>query len=104
MKKHAFLVMAYNEFTMLNKLLTELDDERNDIYLHIDKKTKYVDFEEISSWVNRSNIIFVPRKKVYWGTYSLVDCELRLLKAAREKKICILSSYFRNRPSVKKSG
>ena len=86
MKKHAFLVMAYNEFTMLNKLLTELDDERNDIYLHIDKKTKYVDFEEISSWVNRSNIIFVPRKKVYWGTYSLVDCELRLLKAAREKK------------------
>ena len=86
MKKHAFLIMAHNEFTMLRKLLSELDDERNDIYLHIDKKTKYVDYKEISSWVNRSNLIFVPRKKVYWGTYSLVDCELRLLKIAHAEK------------------
>lgn len=82
MKKHAFLVMAHNEFTMLKKLLMELDDERNDIYLHIDKKTKYVDFKDISSWVNRSKLYIIPRKKIYWGTYSIVNCELRMLKMA----------------------
>lgn len=36
--KHAYLVMCHNNFNHLCKLLTELDDIRNDIYIHIDKK------------------------------------------------------------------
>ncbi len=74
--------MAHNEFTMLKKLIQYLDDERNDIYLHIDKKTRYVNTAEISSWARRSKLTFVPRMKIYWGTYSIVDCELKMLKAA----------------------
>lgn len=74
--------MAHNEFTMLNKIVQTLDDERNDLYIHIDKKAKYVDLDEISSRVKYSKVIFLPRKKIYWGTYSIVDCELRMLKAA----------------------
>nr|WP_278296244.1 glycosyltransferase [Butyrivibrio sp. ob235] len=74
--------MAHNEFHMLRKLLTELDDERNDIFLHIDKKTQFVDQNEITSWVHYSNVFFVKRRKVFWGTYSIVECELEMLAAA----------------------
>ncbi len=37
--RHAFLILAHNEFQILRILLSMLDDERNDIYLHIDKKS-----------------------------------------------------------------
>ena len=30
MKKHAYLIMAFNEFHMLKKLLKELDDEHEE--------------------------------------------------------------------------
>lgn len=38
MMKHAFLIIAHNEYPILEVLLSMLDDERNDIYLHIDKR------------------------------------------------------------------
>ena len=38
-KKHAYLIMAHNDFQILIEILKELDHERNDIFLHIDKKT-----------------------------------------------------------------
>ena len=36
--KHAYLIIAHNEWEILHTLLTMLDDERNDIYLHIDRR------------------------------------------------------------------
>ena len=86
MKRHAYLIMAHKEFHMLKKLLTELDDERNDIYLHIDKKTQYVDENMISSWIHHAGIFFVPRIKIFWGTLSLVKCEISLLEEATKKE------------------
>lgn len=32
MNKHAYLIIAHNDFYILEKLLMLLDDERNDIY------------------------------------------------------------------------
>ncbi len=84
--KHAYLIMAHNEFHMLKKLIHELDDERNDIYIHIDKKTRYVNEDEISSWAKRSGVFFVPRLKIYWGTISMVKAEIVLLKAAVKRE------------------
>lgn len=40
--KHAFLIIAHNEYPVLEVLLSMLDDERNDIYLHIDKRATTV--------------------------------------------------------------
>ena len=84
--KHAYLILAHNEFHMLKKLIHELDDERNDIYIHIDKKTRYVNEDEISSWAKRSGVFFVPRVKIYWGTESMVKAEIVLLKAAVKRE------------------
>ena len=82
MKKHAYLIMAHNEFHMLKKLISQLDDERNDIYIHIDKKTAFVNEREIASWAERSGVYFIKRRKIYWGTLSIVKCEIDMLKAA----------------------
>ena len=38
--RHAFLVIAHNNWWQLKKLIQQLDDESNDIYVHIDKKSK----------------------------------------------------------------
>ena len=47
MKKHAYLILAHNNFYCLERLLKLLDDERNDIFLHVDKKVKNFDSDEI---------------------------------------------------------
>ena len=41
MDKHAILIMAHNQFDILEKLLIMLDHERNDIYIHIDRKSGF---------------------------------------------------------------
>jgi glycosyltransferase involved in cell wall biosynthesis len=84
--KHAYLILAHHEFHILNKLIHELDDERNDIYIHIDMKTKYVDEDMISSWAKRADVFFVPRRKVFWGTISVVMAEISLLEEAVKRK------------------
>ncbi|RRK09135.1 glycosyl transferase, partial [Lactiplantibacillus garii] len=40
MHKHAYLITAHHQFTLLCRLIKMIDDERNDIYIHIDKKAK----------------------------------------------------------------
>ena len=82
MKKHAYLIMAHNEFHMLKKLITELDDVRNDLFIHIDQKTKFVDEDEIRTWAKESKVFFIPRRRIYWGHFSIVQCELDLLREA----------------------
>ncbi len=86
MEKHAYLIMAHNNFQTLYRLLKELDHPLNDIYLHIDKKSKNVDVKMLKTAVNESGLFFVPRINVYWGTISQIKCELKLLKIATKKQ------------------
>lgn len=79
MGKHAYLIMAHNQFGLLEKLLSCLDHERNDIFLHIDKKTSG-DFSYLSGIVKKSNLYFTDRVKVNWGGYSQIEAELVLLE------------------------
>lgn len=81
-KKHAYLIMAHNKFDMLCHLLKLLDDERNDIYLHIDLKAKDVPYEEIKKSVNSSKLIIVKRIDVIWGSFTQIECEMELIKSA----------------------
>ena len=41
MKRHAYLIKAHHQFDLLEKLLRLLDDERNDIYIHIGVGVNY---------------------------------------------------------------
>lgn len=84
--KHAYLIMAHNNFTTLEILLELLDHEDNDIYVHIDKKSKSTFKEDINLSRFSSKIFFVDSLDVKWGHYSQVECELELLKTATNKK------------------
>ena len=43
---HAYMIIAHRQFDLLAKLITALDDERNDIFVHIDAKVRDFDFEK----------------------------------------------------------
>ncbi|MGO5440457.1 beta-1,6-N-acetylglucosaminyltransferase [Megamonas funiformis] len=81
--KHAYLIVAHDQFYILEKLLKLLDDDRNDIFLHVDKKVKEFDFFYYKNLIKHSNIIFVKRLDVRWGDISLVKCTINLLESAR---------------------
>lgn len=85
-KKHAYLIMAHNQPELLIKLLTALDNERNDIYIHIDKKMRDFNKSQCEHSVKRANIIFTKRTNVKWGDYSQINCEIMLLKKAIKNK------------------
>lgn len=85
-KKHAYLIMIHNNCEVLKRLLEMLDDERNDIYIHIDKKAKDVDEQDIIGIVKKSNVNIMKKIKVYWGHYSQVECEMLLLEEATKKE------------------
>lgn len=38
--KHAYLIIAHTNWAQLQKLISVLDDIRNDIYIHVDLKSR----------------------------------------------------------------
>ena len=84
MGKHAYLILAHKNWGQLKVLLSLLDNRRNDIFLHVDKK-KYPPqnvIEEIAGTPQVSDLYFVDSINVNWGSYSVIAAELILLKAA----------------------
>lgn len=81
---HAVMIIAHNQFDLLKKLISALDDERNDIFVHIDAKVKDFDFDSFKKLTKFSEIHFTDRVNVTWGDFSQVKAEMILLKAAVE--------------------
>lgn len=81
--RHAYLILAHNEPEILKILVEMIDDERNDIYIHIDKKSDINQFLPIN--VHHSNLTLTERIKVNWGGWSMVEATLLLLSTARKK-------------------
>lgn len=79
MDKHAFLILAHDNPKTLSKLLSQIDNERNDIYLHLDIKSK-IDSSLLKCV--KANLVLIERTDVYWGEYSQTNATLRLLEAA----------------------
>lgn len=65
--KHAYLIIAHNNIKILTMLLSAIDDVRNDIFVHVDKKAKGFPFAEIKDAVRRSEITFIDSIDVNWG-------------------------------------
>ena len=82
MKRHAYLIMAHDNFYILDKFIKLLDREFNDFYLHIDKKVDNFDKEYFLSLPKKSKIYFVDRIDVRWGDISQIKAEMMLYKAA----------------------
>lgn len=82
MSRHAYLIMAHNEFNLLKKLITLLDDPRNDIYVHVDKKAKDFDPGQFQNLTQYAQLSLIKRKPITWEGYSVTDCIFRLIEEA----------------------
>lgn len=80
---HAYLIIAHEQFDLLESLLKCIDDARNDIYIHIDSRSE-LDIGRIEKVLRNSRIEFVPRIHIRWGGFDMVRCEYMLLEAAFE--------------------
>lgn len=82
-QKHAYLIMAHADMEQLRKLIYLLDDPRNDIFLHVDKKC--TSFHPDSFHTEYAGLHIVERMRVYWGHLSLIKLEYHLFEAARKQ-------------------
>lgn len=77
--RHAYCIMAHGQFHQLQRLLDALDDERNDIYMHLDKKCK--DDPSVLH-TKKSKLVFTSQRlDVRWSDISLADAEIILFKS-----------------------
>ncbi len=81
--KHAYLIIAHNNYKILEMLVKALDYELHDIYIHIDYKWKSFDLKKLKENVKSSKLFFLnKRKNVIWGSFKQINVELELLKAS----------------------
>ena len=78
MQKHAFLIIAHDNFRVLEKLLLALSHPDVDLYLHIDAKVKMPVFE---SDIPRLHILNY-RIDTRWGDISQIETEYLLMETA----------------------
>lgn len=85
--RHAYCIMAHEHPEALARLVRLIDDPRNDIFIHIDRRASIRPFKEaISAAVRHSGIYFLPqRRKITWGGFSQVNTTLDLFQTALEK-------------------
>ena len=77
--RFAYLIIAHNEFEILRLLVSKLDDSKNDIYIHFDKKVRTL--PEIHTQHSKLYILD-KRVDVRWGHVSQIKCEYRLWEEA----------------------
>ncbi|MFD1771633.1 beta-1,6-N-acetylglucosaminyltransferase [Sphingobacterium suaedae] len=77
--RHAYLIMAHNEFGVLQKLVEALDDMRNDIFVHIDKKVAEC---PLLRTVSAGLYYIRERIDVRWGSVSQIKAEYALFEEA----------------------
>ena len=69
MSKHAYLIVANSNLSVVRTALRLIDDIRNDIYLLIDKKSRFIEdtLKLISSDVRMSNLFITNCFTVNFG-------------------------------------
>ena len=76
--KHAYLILAHNEPELLSLLVERLDDVRNDIYIHFDRKLSIL--PDIKAQ-HAGLYILKDRVDVRWADVSMLEAEYKLFHA-----------------------
>lgn len=86
---HAFLLMAHDDPELLARILKRLKAPNHFFYLNIDEKTgdEYIPRLMGLLGERRDFQVFIYRKRLNWGGYSIVDCELSLMREAMKTEI-----------------
>lgn len=80
--RHAYLIMAHNQWELLDQLIIALDDPRNDIYIHVDRKACPPLHEHYLDLVSHSRLFFAKRFNIVWGGTQMMECTIHMLEEA----------------------
>lgn len=89
--KHAYLIIAHGQFDVLRNLVSLIDDERNDIFIHFDKKVVNVPVINVTK---STLYLLTERIDVRWGDYSQIQAELALFSFAKQCQVGKWYQYF----------
>lgn len=92
-EKHAYLIIAHNEFVILHHLIRAIDDYRNDIYVHFDAKLKSLPQVQ----TNKANLYIISNCiDVRWGDYSQIEVEMKLFGEAynSQERLNVRYKYY----------
>lgn len=81
--RHAYCIIAHTDEYCLRKLISCLDDPRNDIFIIFDKKS---DLFGLNITTVFSKVHIISKEKsvdIRWGAYSQIEAELNILKFAK---------------------
>lgn len=79
--RHAFLILAYNEFWLLKKLVGFLSDQNCDVYLNIDRRAE-ISEEDLLYLNSNKTVRLITRRVIHWGGRSVLECELHMMEYA----------------------
>jgi len=74
--------MAHNNEWQLRVLLELLDYPENEIFLHIDKKSKGLQGKDFDKIIKRAKLYVYSAYSVYWGDISQTKCQMYMLQQA----------------------
>ncbi|BCL36772.1 beta-1,6-N-acetylglucosaminyltransferase [Nostoc sp. MS1] len=80
----AYLILAHNNPSHLQKLIKALDGADTHFFIHIDAKQ---DISPFQSKISNENISFIKERSIiFWGEFSIVQATIDLIKAALSKQ------------------
>lgn len=82
------MIICHENIKQIEILISLLDYEYNDIYIHIDKKSKLnskEDRDKINSCAKKSKISFIKSIRTSWASDSLMKVEINLLREATKE-------------------
>ena len=66
--RHAYLLTAHTKFQQVGKLMSLLDHEDVDIFLHVNKNVEMPDVDALTSGVRHSKVYVVEKRiPIIWG-------------------------------------
>jgi hypothetical protein len=79
--RHAYLILAHEQAPSVRRLVEALQHATARFYIHVDA-TSQEDFERQLS--DRPDVHFLPRTRVHWKGFSLVQATLNLMRRAQQ--------------------
>lgn len=76
--KICYLILAHNNFNHLNRLIDSLNNDSCSFYIHIDKKSEYLNY-----YNTLDNVTVIGEHfNINWGGFSMIEATLALMKNA----------------------
>jgi len=83
--KYAFLILAHTDPQQLTALVRALNDDRFDIYIHLDSKADCNSYRDVARAAPSSTVVFLDKRHdIRWGGITMVRAMIDLYRRASQ--------------------